>query len=372
MAIALNNKIQYWGARVRNSPAGAFFTWWTGELKALLPARWQERLQHARRRITLRWETIRLRLGVEENRAIRWLTDVSQDQDVSLQRQQVRGLLEQQEALEVPRFLLLDAQQVLSKQLLLPAATESNLQQVLAFEMDRQTPFRASDVYYTWKLLGVEKDSGQIRVALFVAPRKPVDAVLESLSARGLAASGVDVFDGAQSLGVNLLPPDRRHRVVNPRTRLNLGLAAAALVLLVLVMVESLNFRAGRVSELEVAIADVQDEAREVQRLREQVAETSEAASFLTRRRAASPMAIEVLADITNILPDDTYLDRLVINSSGILMQGKSRNAQQLIEVVNKSTVFEKAAFRGSTRLDAASGLEIFEVNAQVATGGAP
>jgi general secretion pathway protein L len=343
-----------------------------GELRALLPARWQERLQHARRRITLRWETSQLRLGIEENRSIRWLADVSQDQDVTLQRQQVRGLLEQQEALEVPRFLLLEANQVLSKELLLPAATESNLQQVLAFEMDRQTPFRASDVYYTWKILGAEKEAGQIRVELFVVPRKPVDAVLESLASRGLAASGVDVLDGVQSCGVNLLPPEKRHRAVNPRTRLNLGLAAAALVLLVVVMVESLNFRAGRVRELEAAIAEVQDEAREVQHLREQVAETSEAASFLTRRRAASPMAIEVLADITTILPDDTYLDRLVINSGGILMQGKSRNAQQLIEVVNNSAVFEKAAFRGSTRLDAVSGLELFEVNAEVATGSAP
>jgi len=121
---------------------------------------------------------------------------------------------------------------------------------------------------------------------------------------------------------------------------------------------------------LEYAIADVQDEARRVQRLREQVEETSEAASFLTRKRGESPMTVELLADVTRTLPDDTYLDRLVIGPEGVQMQGKSRNAQQLIEIVNKSDLLQEAAFRGSTRLDAATGLEVFEVGATVSPRG--
>jgi general secretion pathway protein L len=81
-------------------------------------------------------------------------------------------------------------------------------------------------------------------------------------------------------------------------------------------------------------------------------------------------LAIELLADVTRLLPDDTYLDRLVIGASSVQMQGKSQNAQQLIEKVNESDMLEDAAFRGSTRLDARSGLEIFEVNAQIVPGG--
>ena len=63
---------------------------------------------------------------------------------------------------------------------------------------------------------------------------------------------------------------------------------------------------------------------------------------------------------------NSTYLDRLVINPSSIQLQGKSANAQQLIEKVNESPYLDAAAFRGSTRLDVRSGLEIFEINAQV------
>jgi len=372
MANVLNDKLQYWKNRIAGGPAAAFCRWWFFELKNALPANWQQRLQHAWRRVMLVLEADELRLGIEENQAIQWLEAFPRQQDLALQRREIHAVLEKHDLLEASRFLLLDRGQVLYKELSLPAAAESNLQQVLAFEMDRQTPFRAGDVYYTWKTARGDKESGQIQVELFVVPRKSIDASLEALSVRGLPAAGVDVVDNGHSLGINLLPPEKRVRTISPQTRLNFVLAGAALVLLIMVMAQSLQYRASRVNGLESAIADVQDEARRVQRLREQVQETSEAASFLTRRRAESPMAIELLADVTRVLPDDTFLDRLVINQDSVLMQGKSSNAQQLIELVNKSDSFDSAAFRGSTRLDAASGLEIFEINAQITKPGAP
>ena len=94
--------------------------------------------------------------------------------------------------------------------------------------------------------------------------------------------------------------------------------------------------------------------------------DSSEAAGFLAKKRAETPLTIAVLAYITRILPYDTNLDRMEISKTSVKMQGKSQNAQQLIELVNESPLLEEASFRGSTRLDARSGLEIFEVNANV------
>lgn len=370
MASAFNTTIDYWSARFRSGPAGRFLCWWAAELKQMLPDAWQQRLQRAMRRVTIVVDTGSLNIGIEENHLIRPLETVAVAQDAPLQGRQMRGLLEREDVQQVPRFLLLDSSQVLRKSLQLPQAAESNLRQVLGFEMDRQTPFRAADVYYDSKMLPGERGSGQIHLDLIVIPRQAVDPVIALLAARGLALSGIDVLGPAATLGVNLLPQENRWRVVNPKTRLNYGLAAAALVLLLLVMAESLNLRVDRIARLEHAIEQVQDEARLVQRIREQVMETGEAASFLTVWRARSPMAIEVLADVTRLLPDDTYLDRLLINAGSVLLQGKSRNAQQLIELVNKSDMFGNAAFRGSTRLDAATGLEVFEVNAEITLRG--
>ena len=287
-----------------------------------------------------------------------------------MQRQRIEDLLNQSELQEAPRFLLLEQASVLSKQIKLPQAAEPNLPQVLAFEMDRQTPFKASNVYFDWKVLDRSSSPGQLLLQLFVVPRAEVERALEALERIGLALAGLDVMDDGRSKGLTLLPAERRVRVINKRGRLNLALGLACLALLAVVMAQSLYLRAHQVSELEAAIADVQGEARKVTNIRKQIEETSEAAGFLATRRAASPLAIELLADVTRLLPDDTYLDRLVIGEGSVQMQGKSRNAQQLIEKVNTSELLTAAAFRGSTRLDARSGLEIFELNATVAKRG--
>ena len=49
-------------------------------------------------------------------------------------------------------------------------------------------------------------------------------------------------------------------------------------------------------------------------------------------------------------------------------MQGKSENAQRLIEQVNDSPMLEKAGFRGSTRMDPGTQREVFDINAVIVT----
>jgi general secretion pathway protein L len=371
MANVLEEKLQLIGGRLKSGPIGTFFRWWFTELGQAMPQSWQRKLQHARRRATLMLAEGELQVGVDENRRLDRLEIFPLAQEAALQKQQVEDLLTRNELSEAPRFLLLELSSILSKELKLPAAAEPNLARVLAFEMDRQTPFKADDVYFDWKITERNLEGGQLRLQLYVAPRSEVDGAVKAVTGRGFQLAGVDVSNGNHTLGVNLLPPALRARTVSPKARINLVLGAAAIVLLAVVMIESLALRTHQIDELEQAISDVQGQAREVMQIKEQIADTGEAAGFLAKRRAEAPLAIEVLADVTRIIPDDTYLDRLVIGKSGVQMQGKSRNAQQLIELVNESGLFEDAAFRGSTRLDARSGLEIFEVNAQVVVAGA-
>jgi len=366
MALALDNKLQEWRARVQSSPLNAYWRWWLGELKSLMPDSWREKLQHAMRRVTLEVGDGTIVLGVEENQAVERRETFPLSQDSDLQKQQLRDLLAEQELLEVPRALMLESKGVLRKEVRLPVAAESNLRQVLRFEMDRQTPFRADDVYFDWTILGHDKEAGQVRIDLVVVPRAGIDSTTQMLASRGLGVSCVDVLHEGQPLGLNLLPPDRRIKVINRKVRLNQVLAAGAVILIALAMGLSLYLRSHQVTELEQAIEEVREEALRVQRIRDQMNDTMESAGFLAQRRMAAPMAVDVLADVTETLPDDTYLDRLVVGQNSVQMQGKSQNAQQLIERVNESPLMDAAAFRGSTRLDPRSGLEVFEINAEV------
>ena len=366
MALSIDTKLQEWRARVQSSPANAYWRWWLGEMEAIMPEAWREKLQHALRRVTVEVSEESVVIGVEENNQITRHETFSLSQDLDLQKQALRDLLVEQELLESPRVLLLDAAGVLRKEVRLPLAAESNLGQVLRYEMDRQTPFRAEDVYYDWKVIGHDKDADQVLVDLVVVPRAEIDSISEKLSARGLGVFGVDVIHEDKALGLNLLPRDRRVKVINRKTRLNQYLAAGSVALLAIFMVLSLYLRSHQVQEYEEAIEAVRSEALRVQRIRDQISDTMESAGFLAQRRNKTPLAVEILADVTRTLPDDTYLDRLVVGDSTVQMQGKSQNAQQLIQLVNASPMMDAAGFRGSTRIDARTNLEIFEINATV------
>lgn len=370
MVNAIEQHINDLRHRLRTGPAGKFFDWWVEELKLALPEAWQEKLQHATRRLVVTPRADVLELGVVESRKLRVLGEIPLAQDASLQRQQFEDVRIQNELEESPCFLLLNVDSILAREVSLPVAAEANLAQVLAFEMDRQTPFRASSVYFDWRVLERGGAGGKLRLMLYVIPRGELDQAVKRLSGTGASLAGVDLRENGGTLGLNLLPEERRHRVVNRKARLNWALGGVAAALLASVMALSLALRSHQVAELEQAIASVRDEAMQVDRIRNQIENASEAAGFLALRRAESPLAVELLADITRILPDDTYLDRLVIGRGNVQLQGKSRNAQQLIELVNESPYLAAAAFRGSTRLDARTGLEIFEINAQITAAG--
>ena len=364
MAIAISSTIENWRFRFVNGPAGQFLQWWGEELGKLMPAQFRARMQYARRRLLVQTNDSEVALSVEDDGKIQSLDVFSAEQDPQLQQQRVRELLQHHELTEVSRDLLIAEADVLHSEIVMPLATEANLRQALAYEMDRHTPFQAEEVFYCWKILSRDRETSQLHFELFVTPRQSLVAQLETLKRLSLDPTGIDVQGPDGLLGINLLPHAMRHKVVNQQSRVNWLLAAGTAVLFVFVMTQSLWLREHQILSVEDAIEDVRAEAMAVQQIRKQIDDASEAAGFLQSRKIKNGYKVEVIAELTSILPDDTYLDRLSVHAETSQMQGKSDNAQALIELINNSPYFENASFRGPTRLDNRSGKEIFDLSA--------
>lgn len=363
MAIAFNNTFQKIRIRFMNGPAGQFFQWWGEELRNAMPAQLRARMQYARRSLLMQVGDGEIALSVDDTGAVQSLDSVPTDQDVQLQQQRIRELLQQHELTEVSRDLLLSEAVVLHSEVVMPLAAEANLRQALAYEMDRHTPFQAEDVFYNWRILSRDRDSGQLHFELYATPRKPVEAAIEQLKRLGLAPTGVDVNSPDGPLGINLLPEALRFHIVNQQARVNWVIGATALFLMVFVMAQSLWLREHQLQAIGDAIDNVRAEAMAVQQIRKQIDDAGEAAGFMQTHKIQNGYKIEVLAELTRILPMDTYLDRVSMHADTTQMQGKSDNAQSLIELINNSPYFENASFRGPTRLDNRSRKEIFDLS---------
>jgi general secretion pathway protein L len=364
MAFAINSTIENLRFRFVNGPAGQFFQWWGEELGNLLPAQFRARIQYARRRLLVQIDGEEIALSVADAGTIQSLDVFSSVQDPQLQQQRVRELLQLHELTEVNCDLLLSETDILRTDVVMPLAAEANLRQALAYEMDRHTPFQVEDVFYCWKITNRDREAGQLHFELIATPREPVESQIEVLSRLSIKPSGIDVKTPDGLLGINLLPFELRHRIVNRQARLNWAMAAVTCILLVFVMAQSLWLREHQIQNVEEAIEGVRAEAMAVQQIRKQIEDASEAAGFLQGRKIQNGYKVEVIAELTRILPGDTYLDRLSVHAETTQMQGKSDNAQALIELINNSPHFENASFRGPTRLDNRSGKEIFDLSA--------
>lgn len=371
MAIALDNTFRKIRWQFRHGQTGQFLRWWADELANVMPEQFRERRQFARRRLLIQLDQAEIALSVEGSEATQSLDTFSTAQDMQLLQQRIRDLLQQHELAEVSRDLLLSEDVVLKTQVVMPLAAEVNLRQALAYEMDKHTPFKAEQVFFNWRVTHRDREAGQFHFELYVTQREPVERQLEILKKIGLPPTGITVATADGPLDVNLLPEDLRFHIVNQRVRTNAMLATATVLLLAFVMAQSLWLRQHQVTEINEAIDNVRSEALAVQQIRKQIEDASEAGSFLQSRKVHNQYKSEVLAELTRILPQDTFLDRLSMHAETTQLQGKSDNAQSLIELVNASPYFENASFRGPTRMDSRSRKEIFDLTASNRNRGA-
>jgi general secretion pathway protein L len=130
--------------------------------------------------------------------------------------------------------LIISPAMVLRKRWSLPLATEENLQAVIGFDMDRQTPFVASQVYYGARVTHRDPVREKIDVEVAAVPRTAIDGWLNDLRAAGLSIQSMVAADdlGKIYAPIELMPanakPERRWSMVQ---RLNLVLFLGALAL---------------------------------------------------------------------------------------------------------------------------------------------
>ncbi len=149
--------------RLAKTPLPGYFAWWGRQLVACLPPRWRTLVEERSESLLLDlrgdemivWRE-RADHASEYGRIARTLPTEAQGAEF----QRLRAAIDDP---SVRTILCIPAERVLQRNLTLPAAAEDNLRQVLAFEMDRQTPFKADQIYFDSRVLGRDASGRNLR-----------------------------------------------------------------------------------------------------------------------------------------------------------------------------------------------------------------
>ncbi|MEO8459127.1 MAG: PilN domain-containing protein [Dokdonella sp.] len=361
-------------ARLRTSlaktPLPGFFSWWGRELLRCLPVRWRDALSDPGETLLLERDAEALTLWRQRGDANpqefgRISRALSLDDQIAAY-EKLRGRIDDP---NVRTVYALRGDRTLRRNLTLPTAAEQNLRQVLGFEMDRQTPFKADQVYFDSRVVSRDANGRNIHVELVLVPRAQLDTELGDLADKRFALDGVDIWHaqpGGMRRKINLLPVERRARRRNLRMPMLLGLALLAVVLLGLDMSQSLSNRSIAVESMRAEVDRADTAARQVSTLKQSLTDSIAGANFLAERKRKTPVVIAVLDDITKRLPDDTFLERINLENQQVQMQGQSKEAAKLIALLAESPYLSNPNLQGPIQPDARTGKERFQITADL------
>ncbi len=332
----------------RNSPLGHFWRWWSGELIALVPQWLRQSGANAANGLLIevtpqavvlhRWLQGSL---TEQGRVDR------QSGDRDTQGIAFQTLFSKLHKHDEQVALWLTDTQYLVKQIELPLAAAKNLRQVLGFEMDRHTPFKAEQVYFDFRVLRADNQKNRLAVKLVVVPRSEMDGSLDLLERWGALANAAYVaFAVPNGDAINLMPAERNTTQPSKLRGTNPGLLLLTLILAMAAVAIPIWQKRQAVIALLPIVDRAKQQARETDVLRREQESLAAEYNFMLDKKQAVPPLVVLLDELSSLLPDDTWVQQFNLKGKELQIQGETGSSSKLIALIETARILHDANFR--------------------------
>ena len=348
------------GRRALLHQAERFLSWWAGELIGLVPERWRRALAAGRSVLLVEPRGDDFAVTLLRGGQRRDLGTIGQGgtRDASTLMRFAKGRSHDRTAVT----LRLPEDRVLRRRLAFPAGAEGALRQALRFQIGQETPFAVDQVLYDYHVVERSTDGARLTVELVLAPRDAVEAMLARCKDHGLVPGIVDVATIAAepSRPINLLSGGEEKRSKRSRSRINALLALCAAASVAAAVFLPLEQRRAASEALQLHLERARADAETVSRLRDEVERLVKEDRFLAERRQGRPTVVEILDELTRLLPDHTWLSALDLRDGQLRSAGSSTAAASLIGLIEDSPRFRAPRSASPITRDREAGLERF------------
>ena len=345
-----------------------FLRWWGRELAFLVPVKVRQFFHTPSRAIIILPNNDSLTLCYEVDGKQETLTTIARD-DVTTQN--LAAILDEARFKNAIFILRLSSQDALCKTLTLPLAAQSHINQVVSYELDRYTPFNVNQVYFATHIAQIDTDAEHLTVQLLLTPKKTLETLCKQCKEHGVLLQYVDVEHYPNDLddiyqAYNLLPEHLQTKRTNTPRRIVLGLTMllGMLSFTSLILPVWLEYQA--VNELQLKIAKIEKEAKAVKTLQADIETLNEENQSLIALKTAMPTVVSVLNELSALMHDDSWLAYLQYGDGQLQLQGESPAASNLLADLEASDYFAKVNFASPVTQDKASGVERFQISAEI------
>ncbi len=343
-----------------------FFAWWISELSGILPSAKSKAGKSSQRGLTIQLEQKTCHLQWEggskiENLAKKFTADLALDK--------YNNAIEQDKKLSVDVCnIQLTNKKILRRSITLPQSTEENLENVIAYEMDRYTPFKKDDVYFDVKVQDRDVKEKKITVLLSVVKKAVLDEVLQFVSAANMSVQNVFSIDEDEQGQVEYFSFLKGHQHSNDQRKpsvFNKYLLVATLLLMLVALVLPLAKNYWFAQQYSNQLVAMEDEIKQARQAQSRYKTLKQDVEFLSKQTQDSVRVLDLLNELTKVVPDHTTLSRFNLEEGSVRIRGLSASASKLISIIDSSESFSGVQFVAPVTQNSKTGKESFTIEFQ-------
>ncbi len=246
----------------------------------------------------------------------------------------------------------------------IPATARRQAASILTLDFERSTPFKLSDVFVSHTLAPSAVRKGWLSASQFVVKRKLTENAVRRIEDLGLKAACMDCWssDGKSALPLNFLSTPELIGVPASSRRPLLLMTVLALMLAGSAAWIGLSHREAALQNLEEQVTAARGKAEKLH-AEQAAAETARSQVNAVRvlKSSRSP-AVEIVNELTRLLPDDVILSDLKIEEDTVDFAGLAKSSAALIPVLERAEMFKDAALTSPVTFDANADKERFSM----------
>jgi general secretion pathway protein L len=262
-------------------------------------------------------------------------------------------------------ILMLPPEQLLERSVTLPLAAERDWERIMVFEMDRFTPFTASEIFWSAKLNRRDRSAGRIELLLSLVPRASLAPLLAMMAQGGLHPQQLQVEIAGGQRRVIAFERSASRSALRERRAVRAALGLCATLAIVAVTLPFV-LQAWALHDLRQRIAALRPQVAEVEALQREIKARSADNDWVTRLRLQSIDPVTVLGIVTEALPDDTYLWEFNLDHGRLSITGQSAAAARLIGLLAASPHIRAPSFSAPVTRNEATHMDLFSIRAEV------
>jgi general secretion pathway protein L len=263
--------------------------------------------------------------------------------------------------------LVLLPSRFLFRPLELPKRAAEYLEGIVRSQIDRLTPWTASEAVYSWTP-PVDAANDRIHLTIAATARAMVAPYLQALATLG--SSSIAVTTSALNPDSNAVPI----KVYEQRMRSAVDVARIRSILAVVFLITGLAtaISIGVSAVIADSLGSEQQELmRKIAARRAAMRSASDlsggsALQALERLKQTTPSSVIVLEALSALLPDDTYVTEFRVDGEKLQVVGITNDAPSLIRLIERSPHFKRATFFAPTTRSQGETRDRFHIEANI------